>query len=55
MCVPLHLEHTCSEMQVHLGKYFFDEYFLFGWLVGWFWFFKAGFLCIALAFLELTL
>jgi hypothetical protein len=31
---------------------------LFGWLVGWFWFFgffETGFLCIALAVLELTL
>jgi hypothetical protein len=27
---------------------------LFGWLVG-FWFFETGFLCIALAVLELTL
>jgi hypothetical protein len=29
--------------------------FWVGWLVGWFWFFETGFLCAALAVLELTL
>jgi hypothetical protein len=28
---------------------------LVGWLVGWFGFFESGFLCVALAVLELTL
>jgi hypothetical protein len=27
MNVPLHLEHRCSELRVHLGRFFsFDEY-----------------------------
>jgi hypothetical protein len=33
----------------------FVHFFLVGWLVGCFGFFKNGFLCIALAVMELTL
>jgi hypothetical protein len=52
----LGIELRCLEEQSVLFVLFcFVMFFcLFVWLV-WFWFFKTGFLCVALAVLELTL
>jgi hypothetical protein len=52
-------KHSAAETKainpIHLFIHSFTQFILFCFVLVWFWFFETGFLCIALAVLELTL
>jgi hypothetical protein len=55
ICEPVHIHSHTSDMGMHTHKHTGLCLLLLFWFFFWFWFFESGFLCIALAVLELTL